>query len=87
MIISDLSYLETVNEASNVVGGGSKNKSPKKRLVIVPLNIDVTKQSNFTKIDQEANSEAVAVSLGKGNAYATSTAKNEANVVNVNIAS
>ena len=86
MIISDLSYLETVNEASNVVGGG-KSKSPKKpSLVIVPVKLDITKQTNFTKIDQEANSEAIAVSLGKGGDYATSTAKNEANVTNVNLA-
>ena len=65
MIISDLNHLEVVSEASSVVGGDGKwNK--KFKLV----DIDITKQSNISVINQ--NAEAAALSV-KGDAKATAS--------------
>ena len=74
MIIYDLNHLGVVSEASSVVGGDGKwNK--KFKLV----DIDITKQSNISVINQ--NAAAVAISY-KGKA--TATASNEAYVVQSN---
>ena len=67
MIISDLNYLEVVSEASSVVGGGKKFGFIK----FLKLDIDITKQSNVSVINQKA--EANAVSLGKGDAIAVAS--------------
>jgi hypothetical protein len=89
MVISDLNYLEVVTETSSVIGGSkwkpSKPKNKKSPVVVFPLNIDITKQSNVTVINQTATSTATAISFG-GDAKATSTATNKAEVTNVNAA-
>ena len=88
MVISDLNYLEVVTETSSVIGGWKPSKPKHKKsspVVISPLNIDIKKQSNVTIINQTATSTATAISFG-GDAKATSTATNKAEVTNVNAA-
>ena len=74
MIISDLNHLEVVSEASSVVGGDGK-WDKKFKLV----DIDITKQSNVSVINQDA--AAFAQSF-KGDA--TATASNVAVVEQIN---
>jgi hypothetical protein len=62
MIISDLNHLEVVSEASSVVGGGTYK--------FAKFDIDITKQSNISVINQ--NAEAAALSV-KGDAKATAS--------------
>lgn len=69
MIISDLSYIETVNEASNIEGG---KKGWKK-------GWNKVHQSNYSEIYQWGKAEANAVSMGDyspatANAYVYNTA-------------
>ena len=71
MIISDLNHLEVVSEASSVVGGGTYK--------FAKFDIDITKQSNISVINQDAAAFAQSV---KGDA--TATASNTAVVVQKN---
>ena len=72
MIISDLNHLEVVSEASNVVGGDSYKHGK--------VDIDITKQTNVSVLNQSA--AAAAFSFYKGDAKAT--ASNTAVVVQLN---
>ena len=66
MIISDLNHLEVVSEASSVIGGSGKWDKKGK----YGFDIDITKQSNISVINQ--NAEAAALSV-KGDAKATAS--------------
>ncbi len=75
MIISDLSYLEVVTEASSVVGGGDdKGKKGKDHDYYKKIN------ANVAVINQVATATAVAISYGKGDAVAKASASNYAEV-------
>ncbi len=72
MTISDLTYLETVSDASSVIGSGRKFKY---------FDIDV--QINYSTIYQKAKAYAYAEAY-KGDAYASATAYNTADVDQTN---
>jgi hypothetical protein len=67
MNITDLSYMETVTEATNIEGGYGKKKWWKKYYV---------NQSNYNNTYQNAQAYATAVSIFGGDATANATAYN-----------
>lgn len=86
MIISDLSYLEVVAEASAVVGGKKKNREQKIKLPKTLIgDLNLTQQTNVAVVTQVANATSAAVSKD-GDATSEATAVNNLEINQANVA-
>ncbi len=92
MIISDLSHLEVVSEASSVVGGNGKHgKKHKVKNFKLPKtligNLNLTQQSNVAVVTQTANASSASIVTGKGDAISEANAVNVSTIEQANVSS